>query len=91
MADQLSKIERLQIQVAGLETTLARRNEVIARLEERIKNGEGVNGKQEYQRGYKAGWKDCAGGLMEFTRKANQALEQVNKVAFRTWLEGDKL
>ncbi|KUM31590.1 hypothetical protein AQ436_00170 [Arthrobacter sp. EpRS66] len=86
-----SETERLQVVIAGLETTLTRRNEVITRLEERIKNGEGVNSDKEYKRGYKAGWKDCAGGLMEFTRKANQALEEVNRASFRTWLEWDKL
>ena len=92
MADQISKLERLQVTVAGLEATLAKRNQAIQHLEAQLKsNLEQIETQKAYDRGYKAGWTGCACDLMDFTRKAADQLQDLNKVAFRKYLKGDKL
>ena len=92
MADQLSKFDRQQIHLAGLESVLSKRNATIKHLEAQLASDvESTETKKAYEKGYRDGWKACSGSLMEFTRHTSKALEDLNKTAFKKWLEGDKL
>lgn len=92
MTDQLSKFDRQQIHISGLEAVLSKRNSMIKHLEAQLKSDlKATETKKAYDKGYREGWKACSGSLMEFTRHTSKALEDLNKTAFNKWLEGDKL
>lgn len=86
------KTERLHIHIAGLEATLTKRNQEIERLRGMLDaEGDSPTVKRARDRGYKEGWKACAGTLMEVTRKTANDLGAVHRSAFEAYLEGDRM
>lgn len=82
------KLERLHIHIAGLEATLTRRNETIARLEaviEELKVNPITDAEQK--KAYRDGWQACATLLMEVTRKTAVELGKVSSDAWRLYLK----
>lgn len=84
--------EHLIIHIEGLQATLSKRNARIEQLEKQVAElkANPLSGAAE-KKAYKRGWKDCAGHLMETTRKAAIELSAVRRDAFRQYLDGDKL
>lgn len=84
--------EALLIHIAGLETTLARRNARIAELEAKLTDPKVMDKEldRKLKAAYNRGWKECAAKLMEATRKAAVELSKVRKDALNVYLEGDK-
>ena len=91
MNNQEQNIERLHIHIAGLEATLTRRNETIAKLELDNKNLK-VNPitDAEYKKAYRNGWQACARHLMEVTRKTAVELGKVSSDAWKLYLNAEK-
>lgn len=76
----------------SIEAALSRRNSEIARLKEQIEAGEGSEyAKKQYELGYKRGWIDSAGAMMDYTRKAAEYLNESHEAAFKNYLAGDRL
>lgn len=84
--------ESLIIHIKGLQQTLTERNERIAQLEKQVSQLK-LNPVTEAatRKAYKAGWKACAGQMMEVTRTTARALSEVRKEAWELYLKGDKL
>lgn len=83
--------EKHLIHIRGLEATLADRNKQIAELRAEVERGQSSRAVQDkVDAAYKRGWKDCATGLMETTRKAALGLREIRKEAFEIYLEGDQ-
>lgn len=79
-------------QIESLQSALTKRNKTIQDLKNRLEAGEGSPLVEEArQLGYKRGWIDCAGQLMDATRKSALLLAEVREDAFKEYLNGDKL
>lgn len=91
MNNEERNIENLHIHIEGLQATLTKRNEHIARLEHKVETltNNPVAGAAE-KKAYKKGWQDCAGHLMEASRIMALQLSEVRKDAFRLYLDGEK-
>jgi hypothetical protein len=90
--DMTPKNQRLMIHVEGLQVTLAKRNEQIARLQAKIIHlEEGTATNAEIVKAYGKGWKACA-ELMEATaNEAIKSLDNFRSFAFRESLQGERL
>lgn len=78
--------------IEDLQRALTKRNETIERLQARIDAGEESPLIQAaYERGRKAGWKECANRLQQATREAQQVLTTIDRSAFDAYLEGDRI
>jgi hypothetical protein len=86
------KNERLMIHVEGLQVTLTKRNDLIAKLQAKIVHlEEGTATNAEITRAYGKGWKACA-ELMEATaNEAIRSLDNFRSFAFRESLQGERL
>ena len=91
MNNQELNRESLIIHIEGLQSVLAKRNARIAELEALVaKIQKNPIASAAEAKAYKKGWKDCAGELMEITRKTALDLSSIRKDAFKLYLEGDK-
>jgi chromosome segregation ATPase len=89
---QDTKLENLHIHIEGLQATLAKRNARITQLEAQVSELK-INpeaGAKE-TKAYKAGWKAAADHLKSAANKMAYELREIDKQAFKVWLEGDKL
>ena len=84
------KLERLHIHIAGLEATLARRNETIVSLEAKVEQLK-VNPitDAEYKKAYRSGWQACARHLQDVTKKTAVDLGKVSGEAWRLYLKAE--
>lgn len=83
--------QAVQTHVEHLQATLAKRNEQIERLTERVAEAEaGEPNQSALVRAYKRGWQDAAGHLMEVTRKAAVDLGKVRKDAWDLYLQAER-
>jgi uncharacterized protein involved in exopolysaccharide biosynthesis len=92
MNNQERNLEALHIHIEGLQATLTKRNTRITQLEAQVselKMNPAAGAKETAA--YKAGWKACADQLKSITRKMAYDLREIDKEAFKIWLEGDKL
>jgi len=91
MNNEERNIENLHIHIEGLQATLTKRNERIAQLEAKVETltNNPVAGAAE-KKAYKKGWQDAASHLQDTAKTAARALAEINKDAFRIWLDGDK-
>jgi predicted RNase H-like nuclease (RuvC/YqgF family) len=89
MSNQERNVEQLHIHIEGLQATLTKRNARIADLEAEvaaIRKNPAASAAEK--KAYKQGWKDCAGHLMEATRRHALELAKVRKEAFDLYLKG---
>lgn len=78
--------------ILQLQEALTRRNAEIDSLKQRLDAGEGSEyAKRQYELGYKRGWTDSAGVMMEQTRQASRFLTETHEGAFKVYLQGDRL
>ena len=92
MTNEERNLEALHIHIEGLQATLTKRNARIAELQQQVaalkinpvSSAAGIAA-------YKNGWAACANRLQEITRQTAQQLRDVNKAAFRLYLEGEKI
>src|SRR5690625_3727811 len=79
------------IHIRGLEATLADRNKQIADMRaelQEVRESETV--KKEVDAAYKRGWQDCAQRLMDVTRAAELATQNLGDQVFDVLLEGER-
>ena len=90
MSNQQGNREDLIIHIKGLQQVLTERNARITELEKQLSDaGKTARVEREVKRAYKKGWQDCAGLLMEITRKTALDLSKVRKEAWSLYLEGE--
>jgi phage terminase large subunit GpA-like protein len=83
--------QAIQTHVEHLQATLAKRNEQIERLTERVKEAEaGEPNQRALDAAFKRGWQSASGHLMEVTRQAAIDLGRVRKNAWDIYLESEK-
>lgn len=84
-------VERLHIHIAGLEATLAKRNQTIEALRAEL-DGEGKlhRERKAMKAEYKRGWQDACERLMTVTQSAAHALGVVRKDAFDVYLNAER-
>jgi chromosome segregation ATPase len=91
MTNEEKNLESLHIHIEGLQATLTKRNARITQLEAQVSelklNPESA---AKETKAYKAGWKACANHLQDASRKMAYQLRDIDKQAFRIWLEGEK-
>jgi predicted component of type VI protein secretion system len=81
----------IQRHVEGLQTSLTKRNEEIARLAERLAEAEaGEPNQKALNAAYRRGWQAAAHELMSATGVAAQALSKVRKDAWDIYLKGER-
>jgi hypothetical protein len=90
--DMTPKNERLMIHVEGLQVTLTKRNEQIARLQAKIIHlEEGTVTNAEITKAYGKGWKACAERMMGATHDATKSLAGLRGEAFQQSMQGERL
>lgn len=90
--DMTPKNERLMIHVEGLQVTLTKRNEQIARLQAKIVHlEEGTATNAEIAKAFGKGWKACAERMMSATHEAKMSLEKIRGEAFQQSMQGERL
>jgi hypothetical protein len=90
--DMTPKNERLMIHVEGLQVTLTKRNEQIARLQAKIVHlEEGTATNAAIVKAYGKGWKACADRLSSAAHKASNTLLGIRAEAFQQSLQGERL
>jgi uncharacterized protein involved in exopolysaccharide biosynthesis len=91
MTNEEKNLESLHIHIEGLQATLTKRNARITQLEalvaELTANPEA--GAKE-TKAYKAGWKAAASQLQDAAKKMAYELREIDKTAFKIFLEGEK-
>lgn len=89
---EVSERTALIAHIEELQRVITARNKTIAQLEARLtEEGESEYFKRNNQRAYSAGYKAAAGTLMEVSRKFHAILNNLNKEAFKVYLEGDQI
>jgi hypothetical protein len=79
------------IHIEGLQATLAKRNARIAELEHQLKEAKaGALQTEMAKAAYRKGWKACAEHLQGAARKMAYELTEIDKTAFKVWLEGEQ-
>jgi hypothetical protein len=90
--DMTPKNERLMIHVEGLQVTLTKRNEQIARLQAKIVHlEEGSATNVEIVKAYGKGWKACSDLLAREANEAVNVLQRIRSAAFQQSLHGERL
>lgn len=89
-APKLDNRESLIIHIEGLQATLAKRNQRIAELEERLKHPEHITTQME-QRHFKAGWEACSNHLVGATHRMAAELAKVRREALNVYWQGERL
>ncbi len=91
MTIELKTNESLIAHIEGLQSTLTKRNERIAQLEERL--AQPVDLPEAIQKikkkAYETGFKVCAALLIDSTKDAAMALSKIRKDAMKLYMEGD--
>jgi predicted nucleic acid-binding Zn-ribbon protein len=90
VTNQENNLEALHIHIEGLQATLTKRNARITQLEAQVselKMNPEAGAKET--KAYKAGWKACANHLQDAARKMAYELREIDKEAFKIWLEGE--
>ena len=86
----MRKREALLVHIEGLQTSLTKRNERIAELENKIAGeGESEVLVRMQNKAYKAGYKACASNLMRVKQDTINTLSALRDEAFKEYLVGD--
>ena len=90
MTNEENNIEALHIHIEGLQAVLTRRNARIASLEDQVaqlKANPAASAAEK--KSYKQGWQDCASHLQNSVKTLARELREVDKTAFRLFLDGE--